>query len=61
MSAGDETKEESQRVPELGAGHVPGLLVTWTAGEPVAQVLHVPVGKLVLGRGTHPELFHARR
>jgi len=57
MRAGDETKEESQRVPELGAGSVPGLLVIWAGGAPAAQVLHMPAGKLVLGRGTRPELF----
>jgi len=57
MRPGDETKEESQRVPELGAGRVPGLLVIWAGGTAVAQVLHMPVGKLVLGRGTQPDLF----
>jgi transcriptional regulator of acetoin/glycerol metabolism len=57
MRSGDETKEESQRVPELGAGRVPGLLVIWAGSTAVAQVLHMPLGKLVLGRGTQPELF----
>ena len=57
MRPGEETKEESQRVPELGAGRVPGLLVIWAGGAPVAQVLHMPAGMLVLGRGTRPELF----
>ncbi len=53
----EETSDESQRVPELSLGAVPGLVVIWTHERPAAQILPLLNGRLELGRTAQEELF----
>lgn len=57
MSPVDETREESQRIPELTAAAVPGLVVLWTRDRPGSLVLPLAQGSLALGRAAQEELF----
>jgi transcriptional regulator of acetoin/glycerol metabolism len=53
----DETSDESQRVPELTLGAVPGLVVIWTNDRPAELILPLVNGRLDLGRVAQDQLF----
>lgn len=53
----EETSDESQRVPELTLGAIPGLVVIWTHDRPAALVLPLRSGRIDLGRATQEQLF----
>ena len=53
----DETCDESQRIPELTAGAIPGLVVIWTHDRPAELVLPLVNGRLDLGRAAQDQLF----
>jgi transcriptional regulator of acetoin/glycerol metabolism len=57
MSSANETTDESQRVPQLSAGRVAGLLVIWTQDRPATQVLPLQGAELLLGRDRQERLF----
>jgi len=57
MRPADETTDESQRVPELGHGALPGVVMVWGHGGPSAAVLPLERGQIVLGRGVQPDWF----
>lgn len=53
----DETRDESQRVPDLTVGAVPGVVVIWTQDRPASQVLPLQNGRIDLGRAAQDQLF----
>jgi transcriptional regulator of acetoin/glycerol metabolism len=55
--AADETRDESQRVPELTVGATPGLIVIWTDDRPATQTLPLRGGRIDLGRAAQEQLF----
>jgi transcriptional regulator of acetoin/glycerol metabolism len=53
----EETSDESQRVPELTLGAIPGVVVIWTHDRPAALVLPLVKGRIDLGRAAQEQLF----
>lgn len=53
----EETSDESQRIPELTAGAIPGVVVIWTHDRPAALVLPLSKGRIDLGRAAQEQLF----
>jgi transcriptional regulator of acetoin/glycerol metabolism len=53
----EETSDESQRIPELTLGAIPGVVVIWTNDRPTELVLPLKNGRLDLGRAAQEQLF----
>jgi transcriptional regulator of acetoin/glycerol metabolism len=53
----EETSDESQRIPELTLGAIPGVVVIWTHDRPATLVLPLAKGRIDLGRAAQEQLF----
>jgi len=53
----DETSDESQRIPELTLGAIPGVVVIWAHDRPAALTLPLTNRRLDIGRAAQEQLF----